>query len=419
MNDWSKSLHEPAMIPDARTRADLDMRTASSVIDAIETDRVMLFCQPVCVAGDVGTVVYLECVVRLLQEDRQSLVYPGNFLPCLERLRMTQYLDRHVMSRVIDLLQMYPHLYLGANISAQSVAGDEWWESTFLHLSKMPDVTRRLIVEITETAPLEDTSGRDFARRMQQLGSRVAIDDFGAGYGTETSAQIYSPDVVKIAGELLMGNGDRGLRHDELVRLVSLARDIAPCVVLEGVGSADALGIACDAGVDCVQGFYVGRPQNLAVHVPKDPVCHAGTCDSTGLSGNEITLVPLAKLSNLIKEVERSDNAGGAISAAAIERAVELFERNARAIVDQSVCCKLRDHAKLAYVTGLASSVFGKHSTIASTLRDEMAEVMREGKDNRDRPIQLLRCIAAFGRLHGQLIVCSFELHRAPGEPQT
>jgi hypothetical protein len=73
MNNQTKALHEPTAPWDARNRADLDMRIAGTVIDAIKSDRVMLFCQPVCSAGDLGQVLYFECLVRLLREDRQTL----------------------------------------------------------------------------------------------------------------------------------------------------------------------------------------------------------------------------------------------------------------------------------------------------------------------------------------------------------
>ncbi|CAB3751463.1 EAL domain-containing protein [Paraburkholderia solisilvae] len=416
MNEWTKPLHEPIAPWDARSRADLDMRVAGSVIDAIENDRVLLFCQPVCSAGDLGEVLYFECLVRLLREDRQTIEYPGSFIPSLERLGMMQCLDRHVVSLVIDLLKAHSHLYLGANISAQSAAEDDWWASTFMQLATMPDVARRLVIEITETAPLDVGAGRAFVRRVQQLGCRVAIDDFGTGYAVETGTQICSPDVVKIAGEMLAGNNDRDGRNDELARLVALARDIAPCVVLEGIESAHALELARDAGIDCVQGYYIGKPQNLAIHVPQEPVCDSGTCDEAGLPGNEISLMPFVELSDLLMESDMTREIKTPLTGAALEQAVQLLEKNAEAIVEQSVCCKLREYAKLAYVTGLTSSVYGKQSAIAATLREEMAGVIREGKDHPERSVRLLRCIAAFGRLHGQLIVCPFGMEETRGK---
>jgi EAL domain-containing protein (putative c-di-GMP-specific phosphodiesterase class I) len=348
--------------------------------------------------------------VRVLRDDRRTLEYPGSFIPSLERLGMMQCLDRHVVALVIDLLQAQPHLYLGANISAQSAAEDEWWESTFLQLSTMPDVARRLVIEITETAPLDVAAGRAFVKRLQQLGCRISIDDFGTGFGIETGVQIGAADVVKIAGQLIAGDGDRQASRERIAHFVSLARDIAPCVVLEGIESAHALEAAREAGVDCVQGYYVGRPQSVAVHLRTEPECEPEDCDSAGLPGNEVSLLPFAQLSDLIMDAEMNEKSIAPLTGAAVEQAVQLFERSAGEIVDHSVCCKLRGYAKLAYVTGLTSSVYGKHSAIAASLRDEMATVIREGKENPERSVRLLRCIAAFGRLHGQLIVCSFRM---------
>lgn len=410
MNNLIEPLQESPASWDARVRADLgrDMRIAGAVIDAIENDRIELFCQPVCSVGDLGEVRYFECLVRLLREDRQTHECPGNFIPSLERLRMMQCLDRHVVTRVIELLKTHPNVHLGANISAQSAVEDEWWESTFLDLAAMPDVARRLVIEITETAPLHAAAGCAFVKRLRNLGCCVAIDDFGAGCGIETGSQIGKADIVKIAGELLAGSDDRGARNEELERLVLLARDIAPYVVLEGIESAQGLEVARDAGVDCVQGFYIGEPHSVAAYVQHEPMCDAGTCDSAGLPGHEISLMPLAQLTDLIMETEMTRDKSLPLTGEAVEWAVKLFEQNAGAVVEPMVCCKLRSYAKLAYVTGLTSSVYGKRSAIAASLRDEMADVMRHGKEHPERSVRLLRCIAAFGRMHGELIVCSF-----------
>src|SRR5262249_25228497 len=151
---------------------------------------IELFCQPVCSVGDLGEVRYFECLARLLREDRQTLVCPGHFIPSLERLGMMQCLDRHVVTRVFELLKMHTNVHLGVNISAQSAVEDEWWESTLLDLATMPDVAQRLVIEITETAPLHAATGHAFVKRLRKLGCCVAIDDFGAGCGVETGSQI-------------------------------------------------------------------------------------------------------------------------------------------------------------------------------------------------------------------------------------
>jgi len=57
----------------------------------------------------------------------------------------------------------------------------------------------RLILEITETAAIQDVDdARGFVTRVKDLGCRIAIDDFGAGYTSFRNLQMLHIDMVKI-----------------------------------------------------------------------------------------------------------------------------------------------------------------------------------------------------------------------------
>ena len=59
----------------------------------------------------------------------------------------------------------------------------------------------RLTVEITETAAIHDIDDtRGFVTRVKDLGCRIAIDDFGAGYTSFRNLRKLGVDMVKIDG---------------------------------------------------------------------------------------------------------------------------------------------------------------------------------------------------------------------------
>lgn len=101
---------------------------------------------------------------------------------------------RIVVSSVIDRLALDETLTLGCNISAQSALISQSWEAIFDRLERLPGVADRLVIEITETAPVVPSQGRGFSRRLNSLGCRLAIDDFGAGYGVQNGMEIGTPD---------------------------------------------------------------------------------------------------------------------------------------------------------------------------------------------------------------------------------
>ncbi|MXN80211.1 EAL domain-containing protein, partial [Burkholderia sp. 4701] len=317
-------LMQRALARDSRLHADSDMKAAGMVLEAIARDRVRLFAQPISSTLDRERVLYHECLVRIVGADDRTLVYPSAFLPSLERLELMRFLDRYVVGMAIEFMESNGDLRLGVNISAQSANEIQWWESILLLLEGRPDIACRLVVEITETTQLSPVSGRAFVERLQHMGCRIAVDDFGDGFSVENGTRIASPDIIKISGRMLPTDGRDRMQFDRFEQWVARARDHAPQVVVEGIESADALLTASLTGAQWVQGYHTGRPGRL------------GTAErSTGGS---------------------------------VERSMQQFERVADALIDRHLDKKTRDDAKLAYAVGLSTALYGRRSAIATSL---------------------------------------------------
>lgn len=368
MNHCVTALVRQALAGNKSIHADSDIRVAGMVLKAIARNRVVLCAQPVFSTLDGRQVLYQECLVRMIGDDDSTIEYPSTFIPSLERLELIRFLDRYVVGMVIEILKSDSSLCLGVNISAQS-AKTRWWESILLLLDGRPDIACRLVVEITESTQLSPLSGRKFVERLQRLGCRVAVDDFGDGFSIENGARIGSPDIIKIAGRMLQTVAGSP-RLDEFKELVTRARAGAPCVVVEGIEDADALLTACSAGAHWAQGYHTGRPQRLSITEP-----------ATDTS---------------------------------VEQAMHHFERIADALVDQPVDGRTRGYVKLAFAAGLANAVCGKRSAIATCLRRCLTDVLRARASQMETSMPLLRCFAMLGRLNGQKSECSVSNQSIP-----
>ncbi len=91
--------------------------------------------------------------------------------------------------------------------------------------ARIPASAERLIVEITETAAIQDIDDtRGFVARVKDLGCRIAIDDFGAGYTSFRNLRKLGVDIVKIDGafvqNLMRSDDDRAF----VQTLIDLAR---------------------------------------------------------------------------------------------------------------------------------------------------------------------------------------------------
>ena len=124
-----------------------------------------------------------------------------------------------------------------------------------------PEAPGRVVVEITEHAPVDDYDA--LALQLQALrarGVRVAIDDAGAGFASLRHILRLSPHVIK-TDMALTRNVERQSPERALARaLVSFANEIDAAVVAEGIETQAELDALTGLGVRFGQGYRLGRP---------------------------------------------------------------------------------------------------------------------------------------------------------------
>jgi EAL domain-containing protein (putative c-di-GMP-specific phosphodiesterase class I) len=122
-----------------------------------------------------------------------------------------------------------------------------------------PGVAERLTVEITETAAIQDIDEtRAFVTRVKDLGCRIAIDDFGAGYTSFRNLRKLGVDLLKIDGafvqNLVQSEDDRTFVHT----LIDLGRRLGLKTVAEWVQDEASAAMLAEWGCDYLQGVLVG-----------------------------------------------------------------------------------------------------------------------------------------------------------------
>jgi EAL domain-containing protein (putative c-di-GMP-specific phosphodiesterase class I) len=124
-----------------------------------------------------------------------------------------------------------------------------------------PSLLHRLIVEITETSVIIDMDMmKSFVDTLREMGCRIAIDDFGAGYTSFKNLKALKVDMVKIDGafvkDLMADKADQAF----IRTMVDLARNFDLETVAEWVGDEQSVRFLSQAGIDYLQGFHFGRP---------------------------------------------------------------------------------------------------------------------------------------------------------------
>jgi len=232
---------------------------AETVRQAAHDNRLVFAYQPV-VSAATGVVDYYECLLHLRGADGQ-MTSAAKFVPAVEQLGLIRLVDRYVLDRAIDEMAAHPGFSLGFNVSGLTAADRPWLRALTGRLRQEPELARRVVVEITETAALYDIEeSARFVSALRQAGCRVALDDFGAGHTSLRHLHNLPVDTVKIDGAFIRNLADSPENRVFLRHLMKLAAGFGFRTVAECVERAEDAAILREEGVDFLQGHHCGRP---------------------------------------------------------------------------------------------------------------------------------------------------------------
>ncbi|MGF1594151.1 MAG: putative bifunctional diguanylate cyclase/phosphodiesterase [Kiloniellaceae bacterium] len=239
-------------------RASMDI--GEEVQLALKENRIVLAHQPVVDAA-THEIRYYECLVRMYDRDG-TLVPAAQFVPAIEQLGLMRSIDNRVRDLAIRELESNPDISLAINISGLTATERSWFRGLVARLKDRRDVSTRLIVEITETAALQDIDETSrFVSGLRALGCKVALDDFGSGFTTFHHLKALTVDVVKIDGSFIRGITTDTENQIFIHNLLALACALGVATVAECVETREDADYLSAIGIDLLQGYYFGRPE--------------------------------------------------------------------------------------------------------------------------------------------------------------
>jgi diguanylate cyclase (GGDEF)-like protein len=240
---------------DAQRR--VNIRVTDEIVTALNDRRIVLAYEPV-VSAATRDGAFHECLVRMEQGDGRTLLAP-DIVPVAERLGLIRLVDHRVLELVVAELAASPEVRLSLNISPDTTMDPDWWAGIESMMQAHPGVAERLIVEITETVAIQDIDDvRAFVGRLKHFGSRIAIDDFGAGYTSFRNLRKLGVDIVKIDGAFVQNITHSADDRAFVQTLIDLARRLDIKTVAEWVQDEEAATMLRDWGCDYIQGRLIG-----------------------------------------------------------------------------------------------------------------------------------------------------------------
>ncbi len=212
--------------------------------EAIHAGQLMLHYQPI-IALDDGVPVGVEALVRWLRPGH-GLVPPDRFIPLAEDSGLIVDLGRWVLREACRVAASWGPTAsplaggtVSVNVSTRQLTHPRFLQDLDGALGDSALPPDRLIVEITETALIEDPDAvMSTLHAIRARGVQVALDDFGTGYSSLSYVQNLPVTILKIDKSFvdpIQGPGV-GTALSEVVLKLAEATDL--CTVAEGVETA-------------------------------------------------------------------------------------------------------------------------------------------------------------------------------------
>lgn len=227
---------------------------------ALENDGLFLEAQPI-LDRETGEVVRREALLRMDDPDA-GIVYPPTFLYTAERFGLSSEIDNWVLDSVITALAASPdkESRVSVNLTAASFDFTSDLPERLPNSLKQAGVDPgRLDFELTEATCVTNIErARIFMEKMNQIGCKVALDDFGSGFGGFYYLKMLPIDILKIGGELI-----RSVTTSEEDRLIvkaisEMATGLGLEVVAEYVIDQETADACSGLGIHLCQGSFAG-----------------------------------------------------------------------------------------------------------------------------------------------------------------
>lgn len=214
----------------------------------------------------------LEALARI-QLDNLQVMDATYFIPAAEQLHLVHLIDHRIIQnalmRCVDrTLADQPVPAMFVNFSADFLRHPDLVEDILdtvrqqcaLCGDRIGEI-KPLVIEITERQFMEDMSeAREALKPLLDMGLRIAIDDFGAGYSSLNYLAELPVSFIKLERSLVQRVTTEPRVCAILRGVQELAADLGVITIAEGIESEDSYQALQRLGVDWGQGYYFSRP---------------------------------------------------------------------------------------------------------------------------------------------------------------
>ena len=205
---------------------------------------------------------HYECLIRMRGQG-DKLYYPQDFISVAEAMGLIHQIDLWVVNHAFELLRKTPaDTALAVNLSGNIFLDKNLYPLVERKLLETGVDPSRLVFEITETSAISNfEQTKQMVDRLRRLGCRFALDDFGAGFNSYSYLKHFPVDILKIDGGFITNLHNDPVDQLLVKSMIDISHSLGKKTVAEFVEDQETLKMLEDFGVDFVQGYLIGKPQ--------------------------------------------------------------------------------------------------------------------------------------------------------------
>lgn len=200
------------------------------------------------------------------QHPEKGLIPPNDFIPLFEKngfiLKLDEYMWEEACKNIRRWLDQGRSVVpISVNISRYHIQHNDL-EKALMELIHKYDLTPDMLnLEITESLFLDKPEELNrVLDRLQKLGFKLEVDDFGSGFSSLNLIRNISVDTIKIDKEFL--DSEIASEKGKIVvnHTIGMAKDLHLQVIAEGVETKAHVDFLKNSNCDIAQGFYFAKP---------------------------------------------------------------------------------------------------------------------------------------------------------------
>lgn len=232
--------------------------------NAMEKGHIHVYYQPITRAL-TGKVCSVEALARW-EDPEKGMIFPGNFIPVLEKMKLIHLLDRYVIestARIYHRLKKAGYPIIPVSVNLSRVDFDTLKPFDFMEkIIYRYQVPRQFFhIEVTESALTRDTGVlKKELFRFKKAGYQLWLDDFGSGYSTLNVLKEFPFDLLKIDMAFLRNFNEESRK---IIRsIILMAKNLSIHTLAEGAETKEQVDFLRESGCEDIQGYFYGKPMS-------------------------------------------------------------------------------------------------------------------------------------------------------------